>query len=279
MDFNPQQYYSVNPMLQRRSLLMAASRDYGVYFTDIESILDRLVDIFNNLINKLRTEIQKDIPGQSRRNRVVLNAPTPKYPIHTPFSSANDFNAELVLHEIDRVVNSKEAFDISHNNKVNVRSVSLPAMGGKRIRGIQSRTVPDIKLFTKQMKSVNVIKIVKNDCLIKTLAIGKKIFQRAIIELSANSSKKIIHLARAWMQMLEMQNILQALRKDPSFAQDRLSAFGSSEQALFSGNYSESKLTKSTDSFTSEQTSFSKVFFLDDLRYLSSTIIFTNFCL
>ena len=191
MDFNPGQYYGVNPMPRRRSLLRAASRDYEVYFTDFESILDRLCDIFNHLINKLIWEIQEDLPGHSHRIRLVLKAPTLNYPIHIPFSSAIDFNAELLLNEIDRVVNSNEAFDISNNINVNVLSVSLPAMGGKRIGGIQSRTVPDIKLFTKQKKSGIVINSFKNDCLIKALTIGKKVCQRAVVELLAKNSKKI----------------------------------------------------------------------------------------
>ena len=72
--------------------------------------------IFNHMINKLILEIQEDL----------------KYPIHILFSSADDFNADLVLIEIDRIVSSNESFDISNNIKVNVLRVSLPTMGGKR---------------------------------------------------------------------------------------------------------------------------------------------------
>ena len=266
-------------MPRRRSLLRTASRDYEVYFMDIESVLDRLRDIFKHLIYKLISEIQEDIPGHSHRIRLVLNAPTLNYPIHIPFSSADDFNAELVLNEIDRVVNSNEAFDISNNIKVNVLSVSLPAMGGKRIGGIQSRTVPDIKLFTKQKKSVIVIKSFKNDCLIKALAIGKKVCQRAIVEPLAKNTKKNFHLDRASTQMREMQILMRALEEDPSFDEDRLSAFGSSKQELLEGNCSEATLTSSTDPFTSEQTLFIEPFFLDDLHYLSSTNILSKFCI
>ena len=148
--FSPENFYSFNRMPQRRSLLRAASRDYEVYFTNIESVLDKLREIFNHMINTLISEIQEDLPGHDRRIRLVLNAPTLNYPIHILFSSAEDFNADIVLNEIDRVVNSNESFDISNNIKVNVLSVSLPTMGGKRIGGIQNRMVPDIKQFTKQ---------------------------------------------------------------------------------------------------------------------------------
>ena len=179
MGFNPEQYYSVNRMPQRRSLLRAASRDFEVYFTDIESVLDRIKEIFNHLINKLISEIQQDLPGHSHSIRLVLNAPTLNYPIHIPFSSVADFNAEMILDEIDRVVSSNESFDISNNIKVNVLSVSLPTMGGNRLGGIQSRTVPDIKLFTKQKKSIIVIKSDQNDCLLRAIAIGIKVKERS----------------------------------------------------------------------------------------------------
>ena len=148
--FSPENFYGFNRMPQRRSLLRAAIRDYEVYFTNIESVLDKLREIFNHMINILTSEIQEDLRGHDHRIRLVLNAPTLNYPIHFPFSSAEDFVADIVLNEIDRVVISIESFDISNNIKVNVLSVSLPTMGGKRIGGIQNRMVPDFKQFTKQ---------------------------------------------------------------------------------------------------------------------------------
>ena len=72
MGFNPEQYYSVNRMPQRRSLLRAASRDHEVYFTVIETVLDGIKEIFNHLINKLTSEIRQDLPGHSHRIRLVL---------------------------------------------------------------------------------------------------------------------------------------------------------------------------------------------------------------
>ena len=207
---------------------------------------------------------------------LVLNAPTLNYPVHKTFSSADNFNAELVLNEIDRVVNSNEAFDIINIIKVSVLSLSLPAMGGKRIGGIQSRTVPDIKLLMKQKKSVIVIKSFTNDCLIKVLAIGKKVCQRGIVEPLTKNSGKNLHLDRA--QMRERQNF-RKLEEEPSFDQAYLSTLGSSKQVHLSGNCSEVTLTSSTDLFINEQTMFSKPFFLDDLHYLSSTNILNKFCI
>ena len=78
--------------------------------------------------------------------------------------------------------------------------------------------------------------------------------------------------------MREMQILLRALQEDPSFDLDRLNALGSSKHEHLAGNCSEATLTSSTDPFTSEQT-FSKPRFLDDLHYLSSTIILSKFCI
>ena len=144
--FRPENFYSFNRMSLRRSLLRAASRDYEVYFTNIESVLDKLREIFNHMINTLISEIQENRPGHDHRIRLVLNAPTLNCPIHIPFLSAEDFDGDIVLNEIDRVVNSNESFDISNNIKVNVLNVSLPTMGGKRIGGIQNRMVPEQKI-------------------------------------------------------------------------------------------------------------------------------------
>ena len=208
MAFQPETYYSFNRMPQRRSLLRAASRDYEVYFTNIESVLDKLRQIFNHMISKLISEIQEDLPGHDHRIRLVLNAPTLNYPIHIPFSSADDFNADLVLNESDRVVNSNESFDISNNIKVNVLSVSLPTMGGKRIGGIQNRMVPDIKLFTKQKKSIIAIKSENNDCLMKALALGIIIAEKH----TQKNQTKTLNLDRCSTQSRELNQLIIRLK-------------------------------------------------------------------
>ena len=208
MAFQPETYYSFNRKPQRRSLLRAASRDYEVYFTNIESVSEKLREIFNHVISKLISEIQEDLPGHDHRIRLVLNAPTLNYPIHIPFSSVDDFNADLVLNEIDRVVNSNESFDISNNIKVNVLSVSLPTMGGKRIGGIQNRMVPDIKLFTKQKKSIIAIKSENNDCLMKALAIGIIIAE----EPAQKNQTKTLNLDRCSTQSRELNQLIIRLK-------------------------------------------------------------------
>ena len=240
-NFNPENFYSFNRMPQRRSLLRAASRDYEVYFTNIESVLDKLREIFNHMINTLVSEIQEDLPGHDHRIRLVLNAPTLNYPIHIPFSSADDFNADVVLNEIDRVVNSNESFDISNNIKVNVLSVSLPSMGGKRIGGIHNRMVPDIKLFNKQKKSVIVVKSDQNECLMKALAIALKVEERSS---SKSASKTNLHLDRASVQTREMQLLMQKMAAEDNtesfFSESRLRVNNTTIAPSSSGRSSQS---------------------------------------
>ena len=113
-------------------------------------------EFFQSLFNKLVTEIETDLPDFSQRIRLVLNAPSLNYPIQIPFHPACDFNIDLILNEIERVLNSKENFDISDNVEVNILSVFLPVMGGYKFGGIPIRTVP-ICSFAKQKKSIKTI--------------------------------------------------------------------------------------------------------------------------
>ena len=266
MTFQPENYYSFNRMPQRRSLLRAASRDYEVYFTNIESVLDKLRDIFNHMINKLISEIQEDLPGHDHRIRLVLNAPTLNYPIHIPFSSADDFNADLVLNEIDRVVNSNESFDISNNIKVNVLSVSLPTMGGQRIGGIQNRIVPDIKLFKKQKKSVIAIKSDNNDCLMKAIAVGMFIAEKPI---QGKIQTKKLNLDRASTQSREMHQLMIRLRASNEIAD---SFFTSLPQTV-------EKRTSTNSSHCEDDVTEQQPLALQHLDYLSTTSVLKHYCI
>ena len=137
-NFNPEECFSVVRRTHKRNSLQAVSRNYEVYFIDIEGNPHHLKEIFQSLFNKLVTEIETDLPDFSHRIRLVLNAPSLNYPIHMPFHPACDSNIDIILKEIVRVLNSNENFDISDSVKVNILFVSLPVMGGHNLCGIQS---------------------------------------------------------------------------------------------------------------------------------------------
>ena len=210
--FNPEECYSGVRRTHKRNSLQAVSRDYEVYFTDIEGNAHHLKEIFQSLFNKLVTEIETDLPDFSHRSRLVLNAPSLNYPIHIPFHPACDFNADLILNEIERVLNSNENFDISDSVKVNILSVSLPVMGGYKLGGIQNRTVPDICSFAKQKKSIITIRDTSdsNDCLLRALAVGVALVER-------KDSGRYKHLSRVESQTAEKKQLLYRPKRFDGF--------------------------------------------------------------
>ena len=152
-------------------------------------------------------------------------------------------------------------------------------MGGKRLGGIQSRTVPDIKLFTKQKKSIIVIKSERNDCLLKAIAIGIKVNERSSQSTNRGKTRMKLHLDRASVQMREMQHLITLLKSDPTICQDILqSILGSNDssgrRSLFPhGNSSD-------DSLPYDQTVASgEPLVLQDLEFLSQSQILKDFCL
>ena len=118
--FNLEEYYSVVRGTDKRNSLQAVCRGYEVYFTDIEVNAHHLKEIFLSLSNKLVTEIEIDLPDFSHRISLVLNARSLNYPTDNPFHPACDFNIDLNLNEIKRVLNSNENFNISDSVKINI---------------------------------------------------------------------------------------------------------------------------------------------------------------
>ena len=124
--FNPENCYVVVRRTHERIYLKPVSRDYVVYFTDIEGKLYHLKETIHSLLNKKLTEIETDIPDFSHRLRIVLNVPSLNYRIHVPFHPVCDFNIDSILIEIERVLNSIENCDISDGVKVHI--LSLPVI-------------------------------------------------------------------------------------------------------------------------------------------------------
>ena len=134
------------------------------------------------------------------------------YPIHIPFHPACDFNIDLILNEIEGVLNSNENFDISDSVQVNIISVSLPAMGGYKLGGIQNRTVPDICSFAKQKKSITTIRKTSdsNDCLLRALAVG-------VTLVEGKDSGPYRYLSRVESQTAEKKQLLYRLKRFDGF--------------------------------------------------------------
>ena len=199
--FDPSQHYTIISRPQRRSSLQAVSRDSEVLFVDIERNIPHLREIFENLISTLVADVLSEMNGVSHRVRIVLNAPSLNYPIHIPFQDASTINVDLILNELDRVLNSHESFDISSDIKLNLLCISLPSMGGKKIGGIENRSVPDLYTFLSAKRSVITIKLQNNDCLIRALAVGL-----AISNASAEDKKQ-----KRWTESIQTAEVKQLL--------------------------------------------------------------------
>ena len=117
--------------------------------------------------------MNREIENTNHRIRLILNAPSLSYSVHTPFQESADFNADFVPNEKERVLNSNEWFDISSDMKVNVLSVSLPAIGDYKMGGTQNRTIPDVLTFMSQKRSVISIHTDEShNCLLAALGVG-----------------------------------------------------------------------------------------------------------
>ena len=160
--FTQENCYSNVRRTHKRNSRQAVCRGYEVYFTDTEGNVHHIKENFQSLFNKVVTEIETDFTDVPHRFRFVSNAPSLNYPIRITFHPACDFNIDLFLSEVDRVLNSNENFDIIDRIKVNILSVSLPVMGGYKLGVIQNQTVPDICSFAKQRNLIITIKETSN---------------------------------------------------------------------------------------------------------------------
>ena len=189
--FDPSTFYQITRRPKRRNSLHAVSCDFEVSFGGIETQIDKVKDILNHLKNFLIEELNRENESTNHRIRLVLNAPSLSYPFHIPFQEAADFSIDFVLNEIERVLNSNEGFDISSDMKVNVLSVSLPAMGGYKIGGIHNRTIPDVLTFISQKRSVISIHTNEsNNCLLAALGVGMALADNELQQAEKQFSKK-----------------------------------------------------------------------------------------
>ena len=165
-------------------------------FSNLESQVDKIKLIFGHLLSSLIQGLQTNLENFSHRFRVILHDPSLSFPIHIHFQDHDDFTIDLVINEMDRVLNSNEGFDICIRIRLNILSVSLPALqggggGGKDNGGKNNRTIPNLLTFMQQKSSaVRIIETDDNNCLITTLGIGHE----RILEAAQEAPKLNISL-------------------------------------------------------------------------------------
>ena len=155
-------------------------------------------------------------------------------------------------------------------------------MGGNRLGGIQSRTDPDIKLFTKQKKSIIVIKSNQNNCLLRAIAIGIKVNERSPRLPNKRKRTKNLHLDRASVQTRELQHLITLLKSDPSIPQGALQpilAGGASSKRLPTSAHDNSSTGSLHYQTAQNSPASSKPLDLEKLEFLSQSQVLKNFCL
>ena len=155
-------------------------------------------------------------------------------------------------------------------------------MGGNRLGGIQSWTVPDIKLFTKQKKSIIVIKSDQNDCLLRVIALGIKVEERSPRLPNKRKTTKNLHLDRASVQMREMQHLITLLKSDPNNPQDELQAIlarGASSKRLPASAYDDSSTGLLHYQTAQTSPTSGKPLALQDSEFLSQSQVLQDFSL
>ena len=168
----------------REEALFKKQRLHQVTFSSLESHVDKIKLILGLVLSSLIQELQTNLKNFFHRVSVVLRDPSLSFPIHIPFQDHDDFNIDLVLNEMDRVLNSNEGFDISSTIRLNILSVSLPAIGGKDIGVINNRTISDLPSLMHQKRSVvRIIETDDNNCLITALAIDTNAAWKQPMEL------------------------------------------------------------------------------------------------
>lgn len=91
---------------------------------------DKLVDIQTKLHNMFDDLLSQARGHDADLGRVVLSHPSLNNPIVVPLQSWEHLNADVVMEEITKVLNSNESLPVDENMIVTVGSIDIPKGGG-----------------------------------------------------------------------------------------------------------------------------------------------------
>lgn len=91
---------------------------------------DKLVDIQTKLHNMFDDLLSQARGHDADLGRVVLSHPSLNNPIVVPLQSWEHLNADVVMEEITKVLNSNESVPVDENMIVTVGSIDIPKGGG-----------------------------------------------------------------------------------------------------------------------------------------------------
>ena len=107
---------------------------------DLDNLRRVVVDIFNNLIDRVANDL-----NENNLIRVVIHHPPFDRPINLSIMTSN-LDAERIITEIERVIQSNEDLNINEDFVVDLIKIHLP-----RGQGYSNRNLPIEVLFKKDL--------------------------------------------------------------------------------------------------------------------------------
>ena len=107
--------------------------DYKIQFNDLQvrgilDVLSQLHQVFDSLLDRVTEGV-----AMHDQIRFVMHSPQLKHPISLPFMPREKLTVERILAEIERVVQSNDAFTLDDSITVNIIHVEMPNRGiGKK---------------------------------------------------------------------------------------------------------------------------------------------------
>ena len=156
--------------------------DYGA-----DSFHQAPVNTFNEILDRVADDMQ-----DNDRIRFVFNHPALNRPINLPLMLRGDADAERIMIELERVIQSNEGFDIDDLFTMDISKVYLPEG-----RKFMNRNVPISKLLHDK-KSIVTVKNNDNMCMARVLV-------TAIAKVDADPRWKVISDIRCGKDQLQKQ--------------------------------------------------------------------------
>ena len=121
-------HYTLRETVQRRvKKFNTTATDYSLSLNPQpsgQSLMDQLGEIFDSLIDDMTTGM-----ADNDLVRFVMQSKSLEYPISLPFMPRHELNAERIMGEVQRVVQSNENVSIQDGMQVHLVHVGMPQGG------------------------------------------------------------------------------------------------------------------------------------------------------
>ena len=142
--------------------------DYKIPFNDLQVrgilyVLSRLHQVFDSLLDRVTEDV-----AMHDQVRFIMHSPQLEYPISLPFMPHEKLIVERILAEIERVIQSNDAFMLNDSITVNIIHVEMPNGGiGKK------RKIANLDKYLTNKRAIVRIQNKDNLCLARAIIVAK----------------------------------------------------------------------------------------------------------